>query len=59
VATPWLDGKHSVFGEVVEGQSVVDAIAQGDKIVKLTFQRIGKAAQDFDAAKAFTSGSGH
>ena len=30
VATPWLDGKHSVFGRVVEGQEVVDAIRQGD-----------------------------
>jgi peptidyl-prolyl cis-trans isomerase A (cyclophilin A) len=27
-ATPWLDGKHSVFGEVVKGQKVIDAIAQ-------------------------------
>lgn len=34
LATPWLDNKHTVFGEVVEGQEVVDAIAQGDKIIR-------------------------
>ena len=32
VATPWLDGKHTVFGKVVVGLDVVDAIAQGDAI---------------------------
>ncbi len=32
VATPWLDGKHTVFGSVTKGQDVVNAIAQGDKI---------------------------
>jgi peptidyl-prolyl cis-trans isomerase B (cyclophilin B) len=32
VATPWLDGKHTVFGKVIEGLDVVDAVKQGDKI---------------------------
>lgn len=36
VATPWLDGKHTVFGKVISGQDVVDGIKQGDKIVKIT-----------------------
>jgi cyclophilin family peptidyl-prolyl cis-trans isomerase len=58
VPTPWLDGKHTVFGEVVEGQSVVNAIAGGDKIVKLTIIRVGKAAEAFDAVKAFTAKAG-
>lgn len=35
-ATPWLDGKHTVFGKVTKGQSVVNAITQGDKITKIT-----------------------
>ena len=36
VATPWLDGKHTVFGKVTKGQDVVDSIAQGDTINSIT-----------------------
>jgi peptidyl-prolyl cis-trans isomerase B (cyclophilin B) len=42
VATPHLDGKHTVFGEVIEGQSVVDAVRAGDKIGSITI--VGDAA---------------
>jgi peptidyl-prolyl cis-trans isomerase A (cyclophilin A) len=55
VPTPHLDGKHSVFGEVVEGQSVVNAIKQGDQIKTVTIVRVGKAAEAFDAPKVFAA----
>lgn len=53
VPTPWLDGKHTVFGHVTQGQDTVDAIAQGDTIESLEIIRVGKQAQNWDAPKAF------
>ena len=38
VPTPWLDGKHTIFGQVVKGQEVVNNIQQGDKIETIIIQ---------------------
>jgi len=51
--TAWLDGKHTVFGYVVEGQEVVDRVAQGDSIESLTIERHGKEAEAWNATEAF------
>lgn len=51
VATPHLDGGFNVFGRVVKGQDVVNAIQIGDKIEKITIERIGKRAQAFKATQ--------
>ncbi|MBP7809051.1 MAG: peptidylprolyl isomerase [Bacteroidia bacterium] len=53
VETAWLDGKHTVFGRVVEGQDVVNKIAGNDSLKKLSILRKGKEAEAFDAAKVF------
>lgn len=55
VATPWLDGMHSVFGHVIEGQNVVNAIQQNDVMQKVEIIRVGKAAKDFNAAEVFAA----
>lgn len=52
-ATPWLDGKHTVFGAVVDGQNVVDSIAQLDTIQKVIIIRKGAEAKGFDAPRVF------
>ena len=52
VPTPWLDGKHTVFGYVISGQSVVDAIKQGDVIDSIEIIRVGKDAEAFQADQA-------
>jgi peptidylprolyl isomerase len=52
VPTPWLDGGHTVFGNVVEGQNVVNRIKQGDRIERVTIIRNGIAANAFKADQA-------
>lgn len=52
-ATPWLDGKHSVFGKVTYGQNVVDTILQNDVINKVDIIRVGQSAKEFNAPNVF------
>ena len=66
VPTPHLDGRHTVFGETVKGEEVIDAIAKAPrngqdrpnediKIKNITILANGKDAQKFDAVKVFDS----
>ncbi|MDD1547985.1 peptidylprolyl isomerase [Riemerella anatipestifer] len=67
VATPWLDGKHTVFGKVIQGLEVIDAIAnveigaqhkpkQDVVIQKVEIFTKGESYKDYDAAKVFNEG---
>ena len=53
IATPWLDDKHTVFGNVVEGQDVVDSVAQGNTMQKVEIIRVGEEAENWNAVEAF------
>ena len=57
VPTNWLDNKHSVFGHVVQGQDVVDAVAQGDTM-NMEILRVGEKAQAFNAVEVFRKFTG-
>ena len=57
IATPWLDGKHTVFGSVIEGQDVVDAVAQEDSM-DVEIIRVGDAAEAFNAVESFRTFEG-
>ncbi|TXE17080.1 peptidylprolyl isomerase [Psychroserpens burtonensis] len=58
IETPWLDNNHTVFGKVITGQDVVDAIAQGDAIDSLEIIRVGSNAENFNAVEAFRTFEG-
>lgn len=51
--TPWLNDRHTIFGHLVSGQDVVNAIQQDDTIVKVKIIRKGKPAKKFKADKVF------
>jgi peptidyl-prolyl cis-trans isomerase A (cyclophilin A) len=58
VPTNWLDGKHTVFGHVVEGQDVVDAIAGDDALNSIEIIRVGDEAKNWNAIEAFRTFEG-
>ncbi|SFA85877.1 peptidyl-prolyl cis-trans isomerase A (cyclophilin A) [Flavobacterium swingsii] len=58
VPTTWLDGKHTVFGHVVEGQDVVDAVEGNDILKTLEIVRVGEEAEKWNAVEAFRTFEG-
>ena len=57
IETSWLDGKHTVFGNVVEGQDVVDQVAQGDDM-SIEIIRVGTDAEAYNSVEAFRTFEG-
>ena len=69
VATPWLDGRHTIFGEVVNGKDVIDSIANVEKgpqdkpktdvvLEKVSVFTKGDDYKNYDAAAIFNEGKG-
>ncbi len=57
IETSWLDGKHTVFGNVVEGQDVVNSVSQDDEM-SIEIIRIGDDAKAYNAVEAFRTFEG-
>ncbi|MGY8946307.1 MAG: peptidylprolyl isomerase [Flavobacteriales bacterium] len=53
IPTQWLDNKHTVFGEVIEGQNIVNDIKQGDQINSIEIIRVGNEAETWDVSVNF------
>lgn len=52
IPTTWLNGKHTIFGRVIEGQNIVNTTKQNDIIKSVKIYRLGADAEKFTATQA-------
>ena len=58
IETSWLDNKHTVFGNVIEGMDVVNTVEQGDSMKEVAIVRIGEEAEKWNAVETFRQFTG-